>query len=98
MPFTRRGRPGLLGSISKTGVITATAHMTFHAFSVRAEPGEVITVGSPPLGPDQLLESLNRVAALHDQGVLTDDEFTTAKSRLLAVPVQGDSAQGYHLS
>ena len=98
MPYTRTGRPGLLGSISKTGVITATAHMTFHAFSVRAEADEVITVGSPPLGPDQLLESLNRVATLHDQGVLTDDEFTTAKSRLLAVPIHGGSGQGFHLS
>ena len=30
--------------------------------------------------PDQL----NQLAALHDQGALSDDEFTAAKSRLLA--------------
>ena len=46
----------------------------------------------PPATPDQdapaaapsMPDQLNQLAALHDQGALSDDEFTAAKSRLLA--------------
>jgi Short C-terminal domain len=34
---------------------------------------------APPSMPDQL----SQLAALHEQGALTDDEFATAKARLL---------------
>jgi hypothetical protein len=30
-----------------------------------------------------MLDELNQLAALHQQGVLTDDEFTAAKAKLL---------------
>jgi hypothetical protein len=46
-----------------------------------------------PSAPDQqapaaaasspMLDELNQLAALHQQGVLTDDEFTAAKAKLL---------------
>jgi hypothetical protein len=46
-----------------------------------------------PPAPDQqapaaaasspMLDELNQLAALHQQGVLTDDEFTAAKAKLL---------------
>jgi hypothetical protein len=46
-----------------------------------------------PPAPDQqapaaaatspMLDQLNQLAALHQQGVLTDDEFTAAKAKLL---------------
>ena len=45
----------------------------------------------PPATPDQdapaaapsMPDQLKQLAALHEQGALTDDEFTTAKARLL---------------
>lgn len=33
--------------------------------------------------PSPMLDQLNQLAALHQQGVLTDDEFTAAKAKLL---------------
>jgi Short C-terminal domain len=30
-----------------------------------------------------MLDRLNQLAALHEQGVLSDDEFTAAKAKLL---------------
>ena len=30
-----------------------------------------------------MLDQLNQLAALHQQGVLTDDEFTAAKAKML---------------
>ena len=40
---------------------------------------------SPPAAPPQssaMLDQLNQLAALHQQGVLTDDEFSAAKAKL----------------
>ena len=34
-------------------------------------------------GPS-MLDQLNQLTALHEQGVLTDDEFTAAKAKLLS--------------
>ncbi len=35
-------------------------------------------------GGDDLVTKLNELAQLHQQGILTDEEFATAKQRLLA--------------
>jgi hypothetical protein len=35
-----------------------------------------------PAQPSPMLDQLNQLAALHQQGVLTDDEFTAAKAKL----------------
>jgi hypothetical protein len=37
---------------------------------------------APPAGPS-LLDQLNQLDALHQQGALTDNEFTAAKAKLL---------------
>ena len=37
-----------------------------------------------PAGPDLHLDQLKELAELHNQGVLTDDEFAQQKARLLA--------------
>jgi Short C-terminal domain len=40
---------------------------------------------APPAAPPQssaMLDQLNQLAALHQQGVLTDDEFSAAKAKL----------------
>jgi hypothetical protein len=33
--------------------------------------------------PQPLLDQLNQLTTLHEQGALTDDEFTAAKAKLL---------------
>jgi Short C-terminal domain len=40
---------------------------------------------APPAeaGAPSMLDQLNQLAALHQQGVLSDDEFTAAKAKLL---------------
>jgi hypothetical protein len=35
-------------------------------------------------GQDDMLDQLERLGKLHEQGILTDDEFATQKSRILA--------------
>ncbi len=39
---------------------------------------------APAAGGDDLLESLERLAALHQSGALTDEEFAAAKASLLS--------------
>jgi|SRR5450755_3242565 hypothetical protein len=34
--------------------------------------------------PSPMIDQLNQLAALHQQGVLTDDEFTAAKAKLFS--------------
>ena len=38
---------------------------------------------APPPAEDDMFEQLQRLAQLHDQGILTDDEFAAQKSRIL---------------
>lgn len=37
-----------------------------------------------PAASSAMLDQLNQLAALHQQGVLTDDEFTAAKAKLFS--------------
>jgi hypothetical protein len=37
-----------------------------------------------PAASSPMIDQLNQLAALHQQGVLTDDEFTAAKAKLFA--------------
>jgi len=39
---------------------------------------------SPPLGGGDAIAALKELAALHESGALSDDEFTAAKAKLLA--------------
>jgi Short C-terminal domain len=36
-----------------------------------------------PAGPPSMADQLQQIAGLHDQGVLSDDEFAAAKAKLL---------------
>jgi putative oligomerization/nucleic acid binding protein len=38
---------------------------------------------APAAAEPSMLDQLNQLAALHEQGVLSDDEFTAAKAKLL---------------
>lgn len=92
MSFARGGRPGLLGTIARTAVISGTAQATSNAVNRRARSRweresavQEVPMPAPvaPAGEPQLYEQIARLAELHSAGVLTSDEFTAAKARLL---------------
>jgi len=47
----------------------------------QASPQQAPPPASAP-APSSMTDQLNQLAALHQQGVLTDDEFTAAKAKL----------------
>jgi len=88
--------PGLLRGVARTAVIAGTATSVSNRVSRRqanrwaqeeapAQPAyqEPPPPPAAPAGPDPI-EQLKELGALHDQGVLTDDEFAQQKARLLA--------------
>ena len=51
----------------------------------QAEQAHQAAAGAPAAGPDAgLLDQLNQLSQLHNAGVLSDEEFTAAKAKLLA--------------
>lgn len=89
MPIGRQGRPGLLGAIVPTPDPPApgqerTAVSRPRAHDLPREPAPAQGPPRPPVDADQLADQLARLAQLHSSGLLTDEEFATAKSRMLA--------------
>lgn len=109
----RFGRPGLIGTVARTAVITGTAAMTAGAIShhqqqkyatqqeadayeqqaaqqqamqQQAMQQQAAQQQAAPAAPasDPLIDKLNQLAQLHASGVLSDDEFSEAKAKLLA--------------
>lgn len=72
MPFARAGRPGLLGTVARASVL--------HGTPARDAPPPAAPT---PGGGRELADQLSRLAELRSAGMLTDAEFTAAKSRLL---------------
>jgi hypothetical protein len=95
----RLGRPGLVGTMARTAVITGTATAVSGSVAQRqharaqaaapqapAVPPSVSPTASeqPPSSAEAAIAELERLAELKQQGLLTDDEFTALKTRLLA--------------
>ena len=95
----RAGRPGLVGMAARTAVVAGTATAVSGNVARRQqeranadyeqqqqEAAAQEAAQAPPAqsapGGDMVGE-LQRLAALHQQGVLTDEEFAAAKSKLL---------------
>ena len=72
MPFSRAGRPGLLGTVARAAALQGTP-------AREAPPPPARTTG----GGKELADQLSRLAELRSAGMLTEAEFTAAKSRLL---------------
>jgi hypothetical protein len=90
--------PGLLRGMARTAVVAGTATAVSNRVSRRqaqrwggqdaggygeqayAEPA--YAEPSAPAAPDPI-EQLKQLAALHTQGVLTDEEFAAQKAKLL---------------
>ena len=89
--------PGLIRMMGRTAAIAGTATAVSNRVSRRqydrwAEQDAVTysapsAVAPPPAaggGGDDRVAQLKELAALKDQGVLTDQEFATEKARILA--------------
>jgi hypothetical protein len=87
--------PGLLRGIARTAVVAGTATHVSNNVSRRQQsrwaqqgPAEPEAAAPPPPAPaaaaPDLVSQLKELAALKEQGVLTDAEFAAQKARLLA--------------
>ncbi|WP_425863100.1 SHOCT domain-containing protein [Arthrobacter sp. TWP1-1] len=93
MAFGRRNRrTSLLGTAARTAVIAGTATAASNAVNARAatqEPAAAALVQAsaapavPEVSGQDLLSKLERLAALHASGALTDAEFTAVKSSII---------------
>jgi hypothetical protein len=92
----RQGRPGLVGTMARTAVITGTASAVSGSVAqrqhARAQASEqpppssaAPTAPEPPPTTQTTIAELERLVALKQQGLLTDDEFAALKTRLLAL-------------
>ncbi len=84
--------PGLLRGVARTAVVAGTATAVSNRVSRRQgrrwasqdnyyEP-EPAYAPAPPAAPDPI-ERLKELGALHEQGVLTDEEFAAQKAKIL---------------
>jgi Short C-terminal domain len=90
--------PGLLRGVARTAVIAGTATSVSNRVSRRQaerwsqqdaqQPAYQEPPPPPPpapaaaAGPDPI-EQLKELGALHEQGILTDDEFAAQKAKIL---------------
>jgi hypothetical protein len=77
MLVRRMGRPSLLGTIDQAAVIAGTATATSKVIDRRLQQL------SPEAADRELVARLSSLARLHTDGTLSDDEFESAKRRLL---------------
>ncbi|MFD4021832.1 SHOCT domain-containing protein [Streptomyces sindenensis] len=90
----RFGRPGLLGTIARTAVISGTATAVSNRVEQRdmrrraaAQAPQMPAAPAPapppaPAGTNRVAQ-LTQLADLKTQGLLTDEEFATEKARIL---------------
>jgi len=97
MALRRMGRPGLVGTAARTAVVVGTAQAVTGKSAARqaaatppvspapAEPPAPPVAGATVVDPGQdLISQLERLAQLSSSGMLTAEEFSAAKARLLA--------------
>ncbi|MFF4273368.1 SHOCT domain-containing protein [Streptomyces sp. NPDC001536] len=97
-PLARRGRPGLVGVAARAAVAAGTAsavsgrvarHQAERAAVQQAAPGAGAAAQEPSGPPpssgltDEEISNLERLGALHERGVLSDEEFAVQKDRIL---------------
>ncbi|MFC4373233.1 SHOCT domain-containing protein [Nocardia halotolerans] len=101
MPLRRGriGRPGLLGTVARTAVISGTATATSNAVNNRGrrraaeqqayaeQQAPVYAPPPPPPAPSggvDVVAELTKLSELHQAGALSDAEFAAAKTKLLS--------------
>jgi hypothetical protein len=90
----RLGRPGLIGTAARTAVVVGTAGAVADRRQARREARmgqqqpqyQEAPAPAPAAAPagDDLASKIQDLAKLKDQGVLTDEEFSAAKAKLIA--------------
>lgn len=84
----RSKRPSLLGTVARTAVITKTAQVVAGSGkkAAPAAPAPAEPVAPPAAAglTDDKIAQLQKLADLHKSGVLTDEEFSAQKAKLLA--------------
>ena len=79
-PYVRNGRPGLIGAMAGTTVVVGLSRRQ----QAKAQQDEAQqAVAGQPASPADPIPKLEELAALKDQGVLTEEEFTAQKARIL---------------
>ncbi|WP_326721404.1 MULTISPECIES: SHOCT domain-containing protein [unclassified Streptomyces] len=97
-PLARRARPGLVGVAARTAVAAGTAsavsgrvarHQAERAAAQQTVPDAAASApasSGPPSSSgltDEEITNLERLGRLHEQGVLSDEEFAVQKDRIL---------------
>lgn len=93
----RRGRPGLMGTMARTAVVAGTAtavsggvrnrqeQNAMEAQQAQAAPAPPPAPAPAPAGGVDITGELTKLAAMRDNGILTDEEFATAKAKVLGL-------------
>lgn len=83
----RRSSPGILGRAAQTAARTALIAGTATAVSGKVAGRQNANTTAEPAPAAGLsaeaMDQLKQLAELHTSGVLTDEEFTTQKARIL---------------
>jgi len=87
--------PGLIRGVARTAVVAGTATAVSNRVSRRqanrwsqqeapaAEPAPAAPAPAPAAPAPDPIEQLRQLGELHQQGVLTDEEFAAQKAKLL---------------
>jgi len=90
MPFVRR-RPLLRAAVVGGGAYMAGKHMAnaqadqqYQNASQEQQQAQQAPVPAPRAAGPSMADQLNQLADLHNQGLLSEDEFAAAKAKLLS--------------
>jgi hypothetical protein len=75
-PFVRNGRPGLIGTMARTTVVVGLPQR-------QKAKGQKAAAAGQPAAPADPIAQLKELAALRQQGILSEEEFTAQKARIL---------------
>ena len=83
-------RRGLGRTVARTAVIAGTAtavsgHVARRQDARHQQQAAAQAAPQPPAAPVDVAEELQKFAALRDQGILTEEEFSAQKARLLSL-------------
>ncbi|MFE2416833.1 SHOCT domain-containing protein [Streptomyces hokutonensis] len=90
--LARRERPGLVGVAARTAVAAGTAsavsgrlarHRAERSAAQQTVPDAEASAQASPGLTDEEISNLERLGKLHEQGVLSDEEFAVQKDRIL---------------
>jgi Short C-terminal domain len=79
-PFVRNGRPGLIGRTAGATIVVG--------LSRRQDKARPAAAGQAAAPADPIAQ-LRELAVLKERGVLTEEEFTAQKARILGITRRG---------